>query len=537
MTAVQLAAAMNTIANGGTYVAPRLVQATIGRDGAGGAGAGRASAARSCRRPAAERDEPDPARGGVPGHRASARRSTATRWPARPAPSYKARDQGGYVDASGRKKYYASFAGFVPAEKPRLTILVSIDEPPGSGEHYGGLVAAPLFVDVAREALRSLQVPPTAERRHLHGRARPAVTAGRRARRMTLATAGRSGHPTVPARIGGDGSATITGMILDSAPGPPRRPATAACGASRPTATTSRRTRSAAGAAAPARRPSLDLAARPGRRGRHPRGHRAAGRHALGPPLAAGMAVVGVTGTNGKTTTSYLLAAVLEQAGWPTGVSGTLTGVVHHPRGARAAGPAGRDWPTSGERAVAMEVSSHALALHRVDGTRFAVAVFTNLGRDHLDFHGTDRALLRGQGRACSRPSWASRGRRQRRRRRTAACSPTPRAIPITALLAGRRRGPRRSARPAAASAGGASSVDAAARRPVQRGQRPGRGHGGAGARHRRRRRSPPASARSAPVPGPHRGGRRRPALPRWWSTSPTRPTRLAGPAGRAARA
>ena len=40
-------------------------------------------------------------------------------------------------------------------------MLVSIDEPPGSGDHYGGLVAAPLFVDVAREALRSLQVPPT----------------------------------------------------------------------------------------------------------------------------------------------------------------------------------------------------------------------------------------------------------------------------------------------------------------------------------------------------------------------------------------
>ena len=75
--------------------------------------------------------------------------------------AYKASGEGGYVDANGHKKYYASFAGFVPAESPRLTVLVSIDEPPGSGEHYGAQVAAPLFVDVAREALRRLQVPPT----------------------------------------------------------------------------------------------------------------------------------------------------------------------------------------------------------------------------------------------------------------------------------------------------------------------------------------------------------------------------------------
>ena len=65
------------------------------------------------------------------------------------------------MDANGHKKYYASFAGFVPAEHPRLTVLVSIDEPPGSGEHYGAQVAAPLFMDVAREALARLQVPPT----------------------------------------------------------------------------------------------------------------------------------------------------------------------------------------------------------------------------------------------------------------------------------------------------------------------------------------------------------------------------------------
>ncbi len=106
-----------------------------------------------------------------------------------------------------------------------------------------------------------------------------------------------------------------------------------------------------------------------------------------GHPSAA-MTVVGVTGTTGKTTTTHLLASVFEHAGWPCGVIGTLTGVHTTPEApelqATLAGFRDR-----GDRAVAMEVSSHALAQHRADATQFAVAVFTNLGQDHLDFHGT----------------------------------------------------------------------------------------------------------------------------------------------------
>ncbi|MEQ1701026.1 MAG: UDP-N-acetylmuramoyl-L-alanyl-D-glutamate--2,6-diaminopimelate ligase [Ilumatobacteraceae bacterium] len=100
------------------------------------------------------------------------------------------------------------------------------------------------------------------------------------------------------------------------------------------------------------------------------------------------LTIVGVTGTNGKTTTTSLIAAVLEAADTPTGVIGTLTGKHTTPEApdlqAQLAG-----FLAAGKRAVVMEVSSHALALHRVDGTRFALAVFTNLGRDHLDLHGT----------------------------------------------------------------------------------------------------------------------------------------------------
>jgi UDP-N-acetylmuramoyl-L-alanyl-D-glutamate--2,6-diaminopimelate ligase len=98
------------------------------------------------------------------------------------------------------------------------------------------------------------------------------------------------------------------------------------------------------------------------------------------------LSVVGVTGTSGKTTTTHLLGAIADAAGWPSEVIGTLGGPRTTPeapelQGLLAAAVA------QGTRLVAMEVSSHALALDRVKATRFAVAVFTNLSQDHLDFH------------------------------------------------------------------------------------------------------------------------------------------------------
>jgi UDP-N-acetylmuramoyl-L-alanyl-D-glutamate--2,6-diaminopimelate ligase len=109
------------------------------------------------------------------------------------------------------------------------------------------------------------------------------------------------------------------------------------------------------------------------------------------------LTIVGITGTNGKTTTSYLVEALLQARGLRTGVIGTIQYRV----GDRSL-PAGQTTPealelqsllasmyTSGVRGVAMEVSSHALALARVDEVAFDVGVFTNLTQDHLDFHGT----------------------------------------------------------------------------------------------------------------------------------------------------
>jgi len=108
------------------------------------------------------------------------------------------------------------------------------------------------------------------------------------------------------------------------------------------------------------------------------------------------LAVVGVTGTNGKTTTAHLLGAVLEAHGWPTAVMGTLTGTRTTPEAPELQAGLAR-CRDDGGRAVVLEVSSHALALHRVDAVRFAAAVFTNLSQDHLDFHGTMEAYFQAK--------------------------------------------------------------------------------------------------------------------------------------------
>ena len=115
--------------------------------------------------------------------------------------------------------------------------------------------------------------------------------------------------------------------------------------------------------------------------------------------------IIGVTGTNGKTTVSFLVRSVLEEAGVRTGLIGTVEYII-----------GGRKFPASlttplppelhrafgrmveaGDRAVVMEVSSHSLVLDRVYGLPFSVAVFTNLSRDHLDFHLTMEDYFRAK--------------------------------------------------------------------------------------------------------------------------------------------
>ena len=126
-------------------------------------------------------------------------------------------------------------------------------------------------------------------------------------------------------------------------------------------------------------------------------------RRAMGPVAAAihghpagKLRMVGITGTNGKTTTTHLLGSILQAAGYEQRQIGTLSGARTTPEAPdlqrRLA-----EFVDEGVDAVVMEVSSHALALHRVAGTRFEASVFTNLGRDHLDLHESMESYFRAK--------------------------------------------------------------------------------------------------------------------------------------------
>jgi UDP-N-acetylmuramoyl-L-alanyl-D-glutamate--2,6-diaminopimelate ligase len=109
------------------------------------------------------------------------------------------------------------------------------------------------------------------------------------------------------------------------------------------------------------------------------------------------LTVVGVTGTNGKATTTFLIRSMLEAAGMPCGVIGGVRLVIGgDARESHYTTPGAiyiqrylRRMADAGDRACAMEVSSHGIDQRRVAGTRFAAAVFTNLSREHLDYHKT----------------------------------------------------------------------------------------------------------------------------------------------------
>lgn len=128
-------------------------------------------------------------------------------------------------------------------------------------------------------------------------------------------------------------------------------------------------------------------------------------RAAMGPAAAAlaghpsrELRIVGVTGTNGKTTTVHLLRSILDAGGFEPGIIGTLTGARTTPEAPELQREL-RRLADAGTRAVAMEVSSHAIDQHRIDGTELDIAVFTNLSRDHLDYHGDMAAYFAAKAR------------------------------------------------------------------------------------------------------------------------------------------
>ena len=113
---------------------------------------------------------------------------------------------------------------------------------------------------------------------------------------------------------------------------------------------------------------------------------------------ARDLLMIGVTGTNGKTTVTQLLGDILEASGRPTNVMGTLSGARTTPEATEVqrvlAQVRDRQRSDGRRHAVAMEVSSHALVQSRVEGIHFDVAVFTNLSHDHLDYHETMEAYF-----------------------------------------------------------------------------------------------------------------------------------------------
>jgi cell division protein FtsI (penicillin-binding protein 3) len=156
VTPLQVLLAFNVIANGGRYVAPRLVEGTVGTDGeldATEPSAPRRVVSEQTAQQMTEMmtgvvDDGTGEAAAVEGYPVAGKTGTARK----PQPG------GGYEDEYGNYRYVATFGGFVPANDPQLSILVVIDEP--SGDIYGGGVAAPVFSRLAASVLRSYRIPP-----------------------------------------------------------------------------------------------------------------------------------------------------------------------------------------------------------------------------------------------------------------------------------------------------------------------------------------------------------------------------------------
>ena len=160
-TALQLIAGVNVVANHGNYVAPRLVTATVTKDGLNESIA-----------PQEQRSviTPETAAvmrslmsdvvcfgtstlGKVPGITVAGKTGTA----------YKRQDNGTYAADDGSRSYFASFVGFIPAQQPRFTVLVSIDEPNAASlDRFGGTAAAPVFANIAQVLISELDIRPDA---------------------------------------------------------------------------------------------------------------------------------------------------------------------------------------------------------------------------------------------------------------------------------------------------------------------------------------------------------------------------------------
>jgi cell division protein FtsI (penicillin-binding protein 3) len=158
-TSLQLVAAINTIANRGTYVAPKLVKATVGPDG------DVIDAEPSQTRPVvtelAAVQTTEMMRNVVCSGTATRAQVDGLSVAGKTGTAFKAADNGTYFDENGDRIYYSSFVGFFPAEDPQVTVLVSVDEPPaGTDGRFGGTAAAPVFAELAPTLIHELGIVP-----------------------------------------------------------------------------------------------------------------------------------------------------------------------------------------------------------------------------------------------------------------------------------------------------------------------------------------------------------------------------------------
>jgi cell division protein FtsI (penicillin-binding protein 3) len=158
-TSLQLVAAINTIANGGVYVAPKIVKSTVGPDGT--MTEMPPSQSRRVVTELAARQTTEMMRAVVCDGTATRAQVEGLSIAGKTGTAFKAADNGTYYDENGERIYYASFVGFFPAEDPKVTVLVSVDEPPaGTDDRFGGTAAAPVFAELAPTLIHELGIVP-----------------------------------------------------------------------------------------------------------------------------------------------------------------------------------------------------------------------------------------------------------------------------------------------------------------------------------------------------------------------------------------
>ncbi len=159
-TSLQLVGAVNTIANDGVYVAPKLVKSTVGPDGT--ITDTPASETRRVVTEQAALQTTEMMRNVVCSGTATRAKVDGLSIAGKTGTAFKAADNGTYFDDDGERIYYASFVGFFPADDPQVTVLVSVDEPPsGTDDRFGGTAAAPVFAELAPTLIHELGIVPT----------------------------------------------------------------------------------------------------------------------------------------------------------------------------------------------------------------------------------------------------------------------------------------------------------------------------------------------------------------------------------------